>query len=138
MATQVNATRHDSSSGALAKTVTLSTAKSPTRAWKAIAPVTVAVVLALWAGQPAISVNGSSCRNACRFRWIWIPRRRICSLSRDRRSVLVFVGNPEVTNLCLLHPSIASLYHALEAFGPHEPPALIRPGVAGFIKGSKK
>jgi hypothetical protein len=47
MTTQVSTTRHDASSGALAKTATLTTAKSPTRAWKAIAPIAVAVVLAL-------------------------------------------------------------------------------------------
>jgi L-tartrate/succinate antiporter len=47
MATQVNSARHDASSGALAKTATLTTAKPPTRAWKAIAPVAVAIVLAL-------------------------------------------------------------------------------------------
>jgi L-tartrate/succinate antiporter len=47
MTTQVSTTRHDAPSGALAKTATLTTAKSPTRAWKAIAPIAVAVVLAL-------------------------------------------------------------------------------------------
>jgi L-tartrate/succinate antiporter len=47
MSTQVNTTGHDASGEALAKTATLTTAKSLTRAWKAIAPIAVAVVLAL-------------------------------------------------------------------------------------------
>ena len=47
MSTQVNTTPHDAASGAPAKTVTLPTAKSLTRPWKAIAPIAVAVVLAL-------------------------------------------------------------------------------------------
>jgi L-tartrate/succinate antiporter len=47
MATQVTATRPDAPSGALAKTATLATAKSRTRAWKVLAPVAVAVILAL-------------------------------------------------------------------------------------------
>jgi hypothetical protein len=38
MATQASTARHDTSSGALAKVATLTTAKPPTRAWKAIAP----------------------------------------------------------------------------------------------------
>src|ERR1700675_2132343 len=47
MATQANTTRHDPPGGALAKSAPITPAKSPTRAWKAIAPVAVAVVLAL-------------------------------------------------------------------------------------------
>ena len=47
MATQLDITHHDASSGALAKTATLPTAKSPNRTWKALAPVAVAFVLAL-------------------------------------------------------------------------------------------
>jgi L-tartrate/succinate antiporter len=47
MSAQVNTTPHDAASGALAKTATLTPAKSVTRIWKAIAPIAVAVVLAL-------------------------------------------------------------------------------------------
>src|ERR1700674_2831540 len=47
MATQLDITHHDASSGALAKTATLPTSKSPNRAWRALAPVAVAFVLAL-------------------------------------------------------------------------------------------
>lgn len=47
MTTQANTTRHDAPSGALAKAATLIAAKSLTRAWKAVAPIAVAVVLAL-------------------------------------------------------------------------------------------
>src|ERR1700739_352439 len=47
MATQVNATRPDAPSGALAKTATLATATSRTRAWKVLAPVALSVILAL-------------------------------------------------------------------------------------------
>ena len=47
MATQVNAAGDNVPSGALAKTAPLTPAKSPNRAWKAIAPVAVTVVLAL-------------------------------------------------------------------------------------------
>jgi L-tartrate/succinate antiporter len=46
MTTQVNA-RHDAHGGAVAKAATLTAAKSLTHAWKAIAPIAVAVVLAL-------------------------------------------------------------------------------------------
>src|SRR5258708_141685 len=47
MTTEADTTRHDALSAALAKTATITTAKPPTRAWKAIAPIAVAVVLAL-------------------------------------------------------------------------------------------
>ena len=47
MATQADATRPDTSSGTLAKTATLTKAKPPAGVWKAIAPVAVAVVLAV-------------------------------------------------------------------------------------------
>src|ERR1700687_5926385 len=47
MATQLDISHHDASSGALAKTATLPTSKSPNRAWRALAPVAVAFVLAL-------------------------------------------------------------------------------------------
>src|ERR1700688_1570032 len=47
MATQANTARHDASSGALATTATVTTATPLTRVWKAVAPVAVAVVLAL-------------------------------------------------------------------------------------------
>jgi L-tartrate/succinate antiporter len=47
MATQADATRPDTSSGTLAKTATLTKAKPPAGVWKAIAPVAVAIVLAV-------------------------------------------------------------------------------------------
>src|ERR1700752_344092 len=47
MATDASTARPDVSSGALAKAATLSTAKSPNPTWKAVAPVAVAVILAL-------------------------------------------------------------------------------------------
>src|ERR1700686_1774670 len=47
MAIEASTARPDVSSGALAKAATLSTAKSPNPTWKAVAPVAVAVILAL-------------------------------------------------------------------------------------------
>src|SRR5580704_12055143 len=47
MAIEASTTGHDPSSGALAKAVTVTTAKSPSRTWKAIAPIAIAIVLAL-------------------------------------------------------------------------------------------
>src|SRR6266481_1104825 len=47
MAIEASTARADVSSGALAKAATLSTAKSPNPIWKAVAPVAVAVILAL-------------------------------------------------------------------------------------------
>src|SRR6266481_5704397 len=47
MAIEANTTPHAVSSGALAKAATPTAAKSPNQMWKAIAPVTAAVVLAL-------------------------------------------------------------------------------------------
>src|SRR5580700_9474022 len=47
MAIEASTTGHDPSSGALAKAVTVTTAKSPSRTWKAIAPVAIAIVIAL-------------------------------------------------------------------------------------------
>src|SRR5258705_715232 len=47
MAIEASTARADVSSGALAKAATLSTAKSPNPAWKAVVPVAVAVILAL-------------------------------------------------------------------------------------------
>jgi L-tartrate/succinate antiporter len=47
MKTQANTARYNAASGAVAKDGTLATAKSATRSWKAIAPIVVALVLAL-------------------------------------------------------------------------------------------
>src|SRR5258707_14282764 len=47
MTTEAAPTRRDALSAALAKTATITTSKPPSRAWKAIARIAVAVVLAL-------------------------------------------------------------------------------------------
>jgi len=54
MATRVNTTRHDASSGAVATTVTPASPESRIRIWEAIAPVAVTVVLALLPTPPGL------------------------------------------------------------------------------------
>ena len=55
MATQIDTTRHEASSGAVATTVAPAPPSSRTRIWESIAPVAVTVVLALLPTPPGLS-----------------------------------------------------------------------------------
>src|SRR5258708_36688001 len=58
MAIEAGTARAEVSSGALAKAATLSTAKSPNPIWKAVAPVAVAVILALFPVPTGLPQHG--------------------------------------------------------------------------------